>query len=548
METEKLSIEKIEKRILQLVLLAIVVILYLTLTVLALQFLKFFERSEIILLSENAVRYSVFLSILTLLFCGYLFVHQRKLHRLSRALLKEKETALVLRQDVKTLSSLLEVGSSINSQQKLSDILDTITKEILSCFDADHSSIMLVDQHSKLIKTKVSIGKGSEIVKQAMIPIGESVAGFVVKSGKPLILNGQVDPTDFPGTKKKKIRITSAMCVPLKIGEKSIGVLNVNLVESERTFSENNLKLTTIFANNVAVAIQNAKLYQEIRLFNEQLEEKIKERTMELEVAIKVKNDFLASISHELRTPLNAIVGFSQVLLDQHFGDLNEKQEEYAREISKGGKHLNALISDILSFSEVDTGKMELELSPVNIKALLENSIMVIKEKASKKKISLDLQIPPELTDLAITADERKIKQVLFNLLANAVKFAPEKGAITIVASHLSFANGHLQTADGQIIYSPMTNDQELMTHRNFLKISVADTGIGIAPEDQGKIFDEFYQVQSGTTDKTPGTGLGLSLTKRLVEMHGGKIWVESEGEGKGSRFSFVIPIKIDDS
>ena len=548
METEKLSIEKIEKRILQLVQLAIVVILYLTLTVLALQFLKFFERSEIILLSENAVRYSVFLSILTLLFCGYLFVHQRKLHRLSKALLKEKETALVLRQDVKTLSSLLEVSSSINSQQKLSDILDTITKEILSCFDADHSSIMLVDQHSKLIKAKVSIGKGSEIVKQAMIPIGESVAGFVVKSGKPLILNGQVDPTDFPGTKKKTIRITSAMCVPLKIGEKSIGVLNVNLVESERTFSENNLKLTTIFANNVAVAIQNAKLYQEIRLFNEQLEEKIKERTMELEIAIKVKNDFLASISHELRTPLNAIVGFSQVLLDQHFGDLNEKQEEYAREISKGGKHLNALISDILSFSEVDTGKMELELSPVNIKALLENSIMVIKEKASKKKISLDLQIPPELTDLAINADERKIKQVLFNLLANAVKFAPEKGAITIVARHLSFVNGHLQTPDGQIIYSPMTNDQELMTHRNFLKISVADTGIGIAPEDQGKIFDEFYQVQSGTTDKTPGTGLGLSLTKRLVEMHGGKIWVESEGEGKGSRFSFVIPIKIDDS
>jgi len=148
------------------------------------------------------------------------------------------------------------------------------------------------------------------------------------------------------------------------------------------------------------------------------------------------------------------------------------------------------------------------------------------------------------MSDFNFHADERKLKQILFNLLSNAAKFTADKGSITITARHMSFVNGHLQTHDRQIISSQMTNDQKLMTHRNLVEISVADTGIGIAPEDQEEIFEEFHQVRSGFTDKTPGTRLGLSLTKRLVEMHKGRIWVESEGEGKGSRFSFVLPTK----
>lgn len=228
----------IEKRIWQLILLAVVVILYLTLSLLGLQFFGFLGKSEFIVLSPNSYKYSLFLAILILLFCGYMIVHYRKLMQLSRAFLKEKEAVTMLSQDVKTLSALFEVSSSINSQQKLSDILDTITREILTCFSADHSSIMLLDERSQVIKTSTSVGKGSELVKDAMVPMGESIAGWVVKNGKPLILNGQVDPADFPGVQEKDKRITSSLCVPLKIGEKSMGVLNVNLVDRDRTFSQ----------------------------------------------------------------------------------------------------------------------------------------------------------------------------------------------------------------------------------------------------------------------------------------------------------------------
>ncbi|MFH1293184.1 MAG: HAMP domain-containing sensor histidine kinase, partial [Pseudomonadota bacterium] len=250
------------------------------------------------------------------------------------------------------------------------------------------------------------------------------------------------------------------------------------------------------------------------------------------------------NMSHELRTPLNAIIGFSEVLRDQYFGELNEKQTEYINDILGSGRHLLSLINDILDLSKVEAGKMEFELSTVNITEMLENSLVMIKEKAHKHGIRLDLKVPNELSDLEIQADERKLKQVIFNLLSNAAKFTPDGGEIHVFANRVSsfqypVSDGH-ETRNLELVEDPAMGGET----GDFLQISVEDTGIGIAPEDQKKIFDEFYQVKGGVTDKTQGTGLGLSLTRRLVEMHGGRIWVESEGEGKGSRFIFSLPIK----
>ena len=267
------------------------------------------------------------------------------------------------------------------------------------------------------------------------------------------------------------------------------------------------------------------RLFDELRSLNLRLEEKIKERTSELEMAVReadeanrAKSAFLSSMSHELRTPLNSIIGFSEVLSDQHFGELNEKQAEYVIDVLESGKHLLSLINDILDLSKVEAAKMELDLSQVNIKNLLENSLIMIKETAMKRGISLDLRIPEYLSELEIRADERKLKQVMYNFLSNAAKFTPEGGAITA----------------------------ETKQEGNKLIISVSDTGIGLSPKNQKMIFEEFYQVSGGISDKTPGTGLGLPLSKALVEMHGGKIWVESEGEGKGSRFSFALNIEAE--
>ena len=203
-------------------------------------------------------------------------------------------------------------------------------------------------------------------------------------------------------------------------------------------------------------------------------------------------------MSHELRTPLNAIIGFSEVLLEKMFGDVNERQEEYLNDILSSGQHLLSLINDILDLSKVEAGKMELELGMFDLRQVLEGSLVMVKERALAHGLTLSLDMADDLS--VITGDERKVKQILFNLLSNAVKFTPDKGKVGIVAKRV---NGAVQ-------------------------IAVWDTGVGIAPEDQQRIFEEFQQVGHGLAGKTEGTGLGLALTKRFVELHGGTIWVES--------------------
>ncbi|MCB2225466.1 MAG: PAS domain S-box protein [Desulfarculaceae bacterium] len=235
------------------------------------------------------------------------------------------------------------------------------------------------------------------------------------------------------------------------------------------------------------------------------------------EEASRIKSEFLANMSHELRTPLNAIIGFSEILVDQTFGELNEKQLRQTRHILESGRHLLSLINDILDLSKVESGKMELEPSAVNLGGVLEATTVLIKEKAAKHGITLSLELPEELRLLNFTADERKLKQIMFNLLSNAAKFTPDGGAITITAA------------------------KEV----GFIQVSVQDTGLGISPEDQARIFDEFEQVDSTYARKQQGTGLGLALTRKLVELHGGRIWLESEGLNQGSTFTFTIPLDL---
>ncbi len=230
---------------------------------------------------------------------------------------------------------------------------------------------------------------------------------------------------------------------------------------------------------------------------------KLKEEKRIAEAANLAKSDFLANMSHELRTPLNAVIGFAEVLQDEYFGSLNEKQSEYINDILQSGKHLLGLINDILDISKVEAGKMELSLSQVSIKELLQRSLVMIKEKSIRKGIRLRLDIPDALNDLKFMADERKLKQIMFNLLSNAAKFTPEGGAISVDIRQTGNTGCGKQKTEA------------------YLEISVEDTGIGINPEDQENIFDEFYQVRNPTDETPVGTGLGLSLARRFVEMHG---------------------------
>ncbi len=230
------------------------------------------------------------------------------------------------------------------------------------------------------------------------------------------------------------------------------------------------------------------------------------------EAATRHKSEFLANMSHELRTPLNAIIGFSEVLLEKMFGELNEKQEEYLQDILSSGQHLLSLINDILDLSKVEAGKMELEPAVFNLRELLEGSLVMVKERALAHGLTLSLDIAEDID--TFIGDERKVKQVLFNLLSNAVKFTPDKGKVGVTATK---TNGVVQ-------------------------VVVRDTGIGVAAEDQQQIFEAFQQVGKGMVGKPEGTGLGLALTKKFVELHGGRIWVEST-LGQGSTFTFTLPI-----
>jgi PAS domain S-box-containing protein len=231
------------------------------------------------------------------------------------------------------------------------------------------------------------------------------------------------------------------------------------------------------------------------------------------EEANRTKYAFLANMNHELLTPLNSVIGFSEVLQDQMFGPINEKQQEYVHNIFTSGKHLLSLIKDMFDLSKVESGKMKLELSAFLLRETVEASLMMLMEKALKSGVGLRMDLSPQ-ADVRIVADQRKLKQILFNLLSNAVKFTPAGGTVDVSA-----------VRDG-----------------DFIEITVADTGIGIREEDITKLFHPFTQLESVFTKQYEGTGLGLALTRQLVELHYGRVWVESEF-GTGSRFSLTIPI-----
>jgi signal transduction histidine kinase len=255
------------------------------------------------------------------------------------------------------------------------------------------------------------------------------------------------------------------------------------------------------------------------------------------ESANKAKSDFLANMSHELRTPLNHIIGFTELITDKQVGELNATQEEYLGDVLKSSRHLLSLINDILDLSKIEAGKQQLEISDVPLRTLLKNSFTMIKEKAMKHGIQLQEMIDgiPE----KIPADERKLKQVLYNLLANAVKFTPEGGKIVLAARPLTHRPEQPAAREGDGSRVPLGNGVE----GGWVEVSVRDTGIGLRKEDLTRIFAPFEQADNSASRKFQGTGLGLSLARQLVELHGGTIWAESEGEGKGSRFTFVIPV-----
>jgi len=315
----------------------------------------------------------------------------------------------------------------------------------------------------------------------------------------------QVPDISQPGAYESSLRETltrfgyrALLSVPLLREEQIIGNLSLTR-KAPGEYPPEVIEVLKTFATQSALAIQNARLFREIA-----------DKSRQLEVASRHKSEFLANMSHELRTPLNAIIGFSEVLNERMFGELNEKQDEYLRDIHASGQHLLSLINDILDLSKVEAGRMELELTDFDLPATLDNAVTLIRERASRKGVTVRIAAEEQIG--TIRGDERKIRQVLLNLLSNAIKFTPDGGRIEVGAA----------LGDGAV------------------EVSVGDTGVGIAPEDQEAVFEEFRQVGASAA-KQEGTGLGLALCRKFIELHGGTIRVTS-AIGAGSTFTFRLP------
>ncbi|HEY2970512.1 MAG TPA: GAF domain-containing protein, partial [Casimicrobiaceae bacterium] len=410
------------------------------------------------------------------------------------------ETKEALDQQRASSEVLAAISSSIADT---APVFDKILESCERLFAGKYVQINLVGEDGLVYLGAYHGPARDSIEKIFPFPVDETSATGVAILNRAVVHFPDVDGAkDVPERARKgweAMGIKAAIGAPMLWEGRGIGSVLVGRGHAG-PFSEKEIALLKTFADQAVIAIQNARLFREIQ-----------DKSRQLEVANKHKSEFLANMSHELRTPLNAIIGFSEVLLERLFGELNEKQDDYLKDIHSSGRHLLTLINDILDLSKIEAGRMELEVSSFDLASALSNAMTLVRERAQRHGIALEQQVDPQLGEIA--ADERKFKQILVNLLSNAVKFTPDGGRIEVKARR----------------------------EEDNVVIAVHDTGIGIAAHDQAAVFEEFRQVGRDYTNKQEGTGLGLALTRKFVELHGGRIWLESE-PGKGSTFTFTIP------
>jgi len=452
---------------------------------------------------------------------------------------KQAEEAL-LRQ-AHQLGVLNNLAREIGGLLEARDICKTVAQKLCEAFGYFNVAIFTVETQSRQLVLQHNAGAYDTLMpageyRQAL---GQGIIGRVAETGKTLVVNDVRRYPDF--FELEGMRIRSEAAFPLKIGERVIGVLNVDS-ELYNDFVENDLALLTTVSEQAAMAIERARLFEVIqqelaerKRVEAALEEeraslarRVEERTAELSAvnaelgkAARMKDEFLASMSHELRTPLNAVLGLCEALQEQVYGRLNEKQLRALSSIEESGRHLLALINDILDLSKIEAGKLKLEISPVAVESICQASLRLINQIAHKKQLKISSSFDNALTTIHV--DGRRLKQILVNLLSNAVKFTAEGGAIGLEVA-------------GNIKPCPAG-----LAGHGVMHFTVWDTGIGISPQEMERLFQPFVQLDSSLSRQYPGTGLGLALVRRLVEMHGGDITVESE-PGKGSRFTVSLP------
>jgi signal transduction histidine kinase len=426
------------------------------------------------------------------------------------------------RQNVE-LSFLLQSSQDLLSPLDPDTIFSRMTAKLLEIIPAARTGVVLLEDEEvgrvaagsidarRLPRQRCAAGK----IQLALYPEIQEV----LRTGRPVAISDVWTHPLTAGVRDllRAIGLRSLLVTPMLDQGRIFGVITVAQFDQRRPFSANEIRLCQTLANQASIGVANARLYQELREQSEQLER-----------ASRYKSEFLANMSHELRTPLNSIIGFSDLLQHRLVGALTEKQERYVTNIHVSGKHLLNLISDILDLAKVEAGKLVLYLQPMPVAETLEDILVIAQGLANQRNQTIQAEIEKDLAPLE--ADPVRFKQILFNLLSNAIKFTQDGGTVHVTARRVPGVS------------PPLADRSPTPATGECLELAVADSGMGIRAEDLPRLFHEFVQLDATASKRHEGTGLGLALTRRLVEMHGGRIWAESRGEGRGSTFTVVLP------
>jgi len=445
---------------------------------------------------------------------------------------KNKEIAIRNRYEASYSKIVSFFSESFEQQEMLNNTLDVLANH--HSFPA--SAIYLYDEWSGQLK--LGADRGIPGTLQQSFKLGEGVIGQVIKDRQTIVLD-EMDATRILSIDVGLLSFAPAALIaaPVQFQDRPLAVL---VLASSKALLELDQIFVERLAAQLGVALNNLTQHQALSDLATQLKthsEEIKQKNAQLEQANRMKSEFLANMSHELRTPLNAIIGFSEVLKDGIIGDLEAEQKDYVGDIFTSGKHLLSLINDILDLSKIEAGKMELELELVNVSDMLRNSISIIKEKAVAHRIKLDCDFGEALDTCFL--DARKAKQIIYNLLSNAVKFTPDEGQVKLAVRRV-VANALNEKYKDRP--SPMSPPAAAAAE--YLEITVSDTGIGISEADKKRLFTPFQQLESTLTKVYEGTGLGLVMLKRLAELHGGAVGMDSI-EGEGSTFVVWLPYLV---
>jgi signal transduction histidine kinase len=438
---------------------------------------------------------------------GELSDSKDELEEYSRTLEQKVEVRTQeLARSVEELKALGEVSQAVSSTLDLQKVLATIVAHAAELSGTESGAIYEFDEPSEEFQLRATHRMSEELIqaiREGGVKLGETALGWAGVNREAVQIPDILEEPTYPTSEiMKREGFRALLAVPLLREDRLIGGLVVRR-RAPGQFQKETVDLLQTFATQSALAIQNARLFREIEA-----------KGRELEIASKHKSDFLANMSHELRTPLNAILGYTELILDKIYGDVPENIQEVLERVEKNGRHLLGLINDVLDLSKIEAGQLVLSLDDYSMKEVVHTIFTSVESLAAEKNLELQVSVAPEVAQGK--GDHQRISQVFLNLVGNAIKF----------------------TEAGEVRVEATASDDTFV-------ISVSDTGPGLSEADQQMIFEEFHQVDGSSTRKKGGTGLGLSIAKRIVEMHGGRIWVEST-EGKGSTFWFTLPVRVE--